>query len=194
MDDREALQDALRLTAVALEGAGVPYALVGGYAAWARGAPEPSHDADFAVREVDVDRAQEAIAAAGLEVAEPAENWLFKAYYHGALVDVLYRMVGDPVTDEMLARHDVLEVLAVRMPVIDATDILSVKMRVFGEHYCDFTQLLAMARALREQVDWVRVVRETDGHPFARAFLTLVHELGVSPVGPVPRKAQGSNR
>lgn len=195
MDEREALQDALRLTAVALEGAGVPYALVGGYAAWARGAPEPSHDADFAVREVDVARAQEAISAAGLEVAEPAENWLFKAYYHGALVDVLYRMVGDPVTDEMLARHDVLEVLAVRMPVIDATDIISVKMRVFGEHYCDFTQLLAMARALREQIDWERVLHEIDGHPFARAFLTLVHELGVSPVGPPPRSGtQGSNR
>ena len=186
-DDRAALQDALRLTAVALEDAGIPFALVGGYAAWAWGAPEPSHDADFAVREADVSRAREAIGAAGLELADPPENWLFKAYHRGALVDVLFRMVGEPVTDAMLARSDVLEVLAVRMPVLGATDILSAKMRVLGEHYCDFTRLLGMARALREQVDWERLRAETAGHPFARAFLHLVHELGVSPLGPAPR-------
>lgn len=185
-DDRAALQDALRLTAVALEDAGVPFALVGGYAAWARGAPEPSHDADFAVREADVPRAREAIASAGLELADPPENWLFKAYHRGALVDVLYRMVGEPISDEMLARSDVIEVLAVRMPVLDATDILSAKMRVLGEHYCDFTRLLAMARALREQIDWQRLRDETAEHPFARSFLHLVHELGVSPLGPTP--------
>ena len=186
-EDRAALQDALRLTAVALEDAGIPFALVGGYAAWARGAPEPSHDADFAVREQDVPRAREAIAAAGLELADPPENWLFKAYYKGALVDVLFRMVGEPVTEEMLASSDVLEVLAVRMPVLSATDILSAKMRVLGEHYCDFTPLLGMARALREQVDWARVRDETAGYPYARAFLTLVHELDVSPLGPHER-------
>lgn len=189
MDDRAALQDGLRLAAVALEDAGIPFALVGGYAAWARGAPEPSHDADFAVREADVPRAREAIAAAGLELSDPPENWLFKAYHHGALVDVLFRMVGEPVTDEMLARSDVLEVLAVRMPVLSATDILSVKMRVLGEHYCDLTPLLAMARALREQVDWHRLRAETADHPFARALLHLLHELAVSPVGPQPRPA-----
>ncbi|MBD3778568.1 MULTISPECIES: hypothetical protein [unclassified Cellulomonas] len=186
-DPRAALQDALRMTAVALEDAGIPFALVGGYAAWARGAPEPSHDADFAVTQEDVPRAQEAIAAAGLDVREPAENWLFKAYHRGALVDVLYRMVGEPITREMLARSDTMEVLAVRMPVLDATDIISAKMRVLGEHYCDFTRMIAMVRALREQVDWHRVRRETAETPYGRAFLLLVHELGISPVGPEPR-------
>ena len=137
-DDRTALQDGLRLTAVALTDAEIPFALVGGYAAWARGAPEPSHDADFAVTEKDVDRAKEAIAAAGLDVEDPAENWLFKAFHHGQLVDVLFRMVGEPVTEELLARSDVLEVLAVRMPVLGATDVVSAKLRVLGEHACDF--------------------------------------------------------
>lgn len=186
-DPRTALQDALRLTAVALTEAGVPFALVGGYAAWARGAPEPSHDADFAVAEADVPRAQQAIAAAGLDVREPAENWLFKAFHHDALVDVLFRMVGEPITAELLDRSDELEVLAVRMPVLEATDILSAKMRVLGEHFCDLTGMIAIARALREQVDWDRVRRETAATPYGRAFLLLVHELGISPVGPGPR-------
>ena len=179
-DDRTALQDGLRLTAVALMDAEIPFALVGGYAAWARGAPEPSHDADFAVTEKDVDRAKEAIAAAGLEVEQPAENWLFKAFHHGQLVDVLFRMVGEPVTEELLARADVLEVLAVRMPVLAATDIVSAKMRVLGEHACDFGRLLAIVRALREQIDWDVIRADVRGHPYAKAFLYLADELGIT--------------
>lgn len=185
-DGRADLQDGLRRTAVALTRAGIPFALVGGYAAWARGAPEPSHDADFVVAEVDVRAAMAAVAGAGLDVVEPAEDWLFKAYHHGALVDVLFRMVGEPVTYEMIARSDVLEVLAVRMPVLDTTDVLSAKLRVLGEHFCDYTRLLPIARALREQVDWSRLEREVRGQPYARAFLGLLLELGVSPVGPAP--------
>jgi len=179
-EPRAVLQDGLRLAAVALLDAGIPFALVGGYAAWARGAPEPSHDADFAVTEEDVDRAKAALAAAGLDVQEPAENWLFKAYHRGALVDVLYRMVGEPVTPELLSHADELEVLAVRMPVLAATDVVSAKLRVLGEHACDFSRPLAIVRALREQIDWPRVRREVGNQPYARAFLFLADELGLT--------------
>ena len=185
-DDRTALQDGLRLTAVALTDAEIPFALVGGYAAWARGAPEPSHDADFAVTEKDVERAKDAIAAAGLDVEEPAENWLFKAFHHGQLVDVLFRMVGEPVTEELLARSDLLEVLAVRMPVLSATDVVSAKIRVLGEHACDFGRLLAIVRALREQIDFDRVRADVGAHPYGRAFLFLADELGITDVRPTP--------
>ena len=179
-DARAALQDGLRLTAVALSRADIPYALCGGYAAWARGAPEPEHDADFVIREDDIDRAKAAIAAAGLEVKDPAEDWLFKAFHQGQLVDVLFRMVGQPVTDEMFARAGEIEVLAVRMPVLEATDVLSAKMRVMNEHYCDLAQLLPVARALREQIDWPRLRAEIAPNPYARAFLYLLDELGVA--------------
>ncbi|WP_251151418.1 nucleotidyltransferase family protein [Cellulosimicrobium sp. Marseille-Q4280] len=179
VDDREALHDGLRMTAAALAEAGIPHALVGGYAAWARGAPEPSHDADFAIREVDVDRAREVLAEAGLEITEPTENWLFKAYHHGELVDVLYRMVGEPIDDDLLARTDELEVLAVRMPVLSATEIMASKLRVIGEHFCDFSRLLPVARAMREQIAWPEVRERVDDNPYARAFLFLLDELGV---------------
>jgi hypothetical protein len=179
VDDREALHDGLRMTAAALADAEIPHALVGGYAAWARGAPEPSHDADFAIREVDVDRAREVLRAAGLEITEPTENWLFKAYHGGELIDVLYRMVGEPIDDDLLARTDELEVLAVRMPVLSATEIMASKLRVVGEHFCDFSRLLPVARAMREQIDWAEVRERVDDNPYARSFLFLLDELGV---------------
>lgn len=179
VDDRDALHDGLRMTAAALAEAEIPHALVGGYAAWARGAPEPSHDADFAIREVDVDRAREVLREAGLEITEPTENWLFKAYHGGELIDILYRMVGEPIDDDLLDRTDELEVLAVRMPVLSATEIMTSKLRVVGEHYCDFSRLLPVARAMREQIDWPEVRARVDDNPYARAFLFLLDELGV---------------
>jgi hypothetical protein len=197
-DDREALQDGVRLVAVALGAAQIPYALCGGYAMWARGAPEPSHDADFVIIEQDAERARTALAEAGLDVREPAEDWLFKAFHHGALIDVLFRMVGEPVDPEMLAQAEVLEVLAVRMPVLGATDVLSAQLRVLGEHYCDFSRLLPSARALREQIDWPRLRVEVDQSPYARAFLHLVDELGIAaqesrPDGQAPGSGSGSS-
>lgn len=177
--DQAALQDALRMTAVALTEADIPFALCGSYAAWARGAPEPRHDADFVIQEKDVDRAREAIAAAGLDVHEPAENWLFKAYHRGELVDILFRMQGEPVHPDLFDRVDELEVLAVRMPVLGATDVISGQLRVLGEHYCDYARLLPIARALREQIDWPAVRAVVSDNPYARAFLFLIEELGV---------------
>lgn len=181
LDDtaREALQDGLRKTAVALGQAEIPYALCGTYAAWARGAPEPLHDADFVIREQDVEVARQALEAAGLELRDPAEDWLFKAYNDGQLVDVLFRMVGEPVTQDVFDRCDVLEVLAVRMPVLSATDLMSTKLRVLHEHYCDYARLLPVARALREQVDWDLVREECADNPFARHFLNLLVDLDI---------------
>lgn len=166
--------------AVALTEADVPFALCGGYAAWARGAPEPDHDADFVIREQDVDAAREAISAAGLDVTQPAENWLFKAFHRGALVDVLFRMAGEPVEPGLFERADTIEVLAVRMPVLSATDLLAGQLSVLGEHYCDMGHLLPIARALREQIDWPLVRSVVDDNPYARAFLFLTDELAIT--------------
>jgi hypothetical protein len=178
-DEREALQDGLRMAAAALTEAKIPFALCGSYAAWVRGAPEPEHDADFVIKEEHIEQAREAIAGAGLDVHEPAENWLFKAYHKGQLVDVLYRMCGEPVGDDLFERADLLEVLAVRMPVLSATDVLSSKLRTLGEHYCDFGKLLPLTRALREQIDWQRVQDEVSYSPYARAFLKLIEDLQI---------------
>jgi hypothetical protein len=181
---RQELHDGLRMAAVALGDAGIPYALCGGYAAWARGAPEPQHDADFVIMEKDVDKARAAIAAAGLDVRDPAENWLFKAYHQDALIDVLFRMCGEQVDPGIFERADTIEVLAVRMPVLSATDVLAGQLRVLGEHYCDFARLLPTARALREQIEWTQVRQVVGDNPYARAFLYLIEELGVAEARP----------
>ncbi len=177
--DQDEVRDLLKRTGVALKQADVPFALCGGYAAWMRGAPEPRHDADFLVLEEDAERAAKALAAAGLEVVEPAEDWLVKVVGEGAFVDVIWRTCGQPVETDLLDRAEPMRVLSVEMPVLTATDTLVTKLMALDEHYCDYARLLPVARALREQVDWVEVRREVAGNDFAAVFLVLLERLGV---------------
>jgi hypothetical protein len=179
-DERDELRDAVRLSAVALRDASIPFALCGGYAAFARGGPEPYHDVDFVIRPQDADLAREALAGAGLELREPAEDWLFKAFHHEALVDVIFHLGGEPVGDPLLDRAEELEVLAVRMPVLTATDVIASKVVTLAEHTCDFRALLPIVRALREQVDWELVRSRSDGNVYAESFLYLTDRLGVT--------------
>jgi hypothetical protein len=179
--DPEDVRDLLKRTAVALKRADLPFALCGGYAAWVRGAPEPDHDADFLVREADAGQVADALAAAGLEVVHPAEDWLLKVVADDVFVDVLWRTCGVPVEGELIDRADVLPVLSVQMPVLAATDVLTTKLMALDEHYCDFGRLLPVARALREQVDWDLVHRDVAGNDFAVVFLQLLGRLGILP-------------
>jgi hypothetical protein len=48
-----------------------------------------------------------------------------------------------------------------------------------SEQQPDFGSVLEWARALREQIDWHEVRERTQGNPFAKAFFTLVEELGI---------------
>ena len=54
--------------------------------------------------------------------------------------------------------------------------LLGVRNGLYGMR---LSRTLGFARALREQVDWDRVRRETKDDPFARAFLGLLESLNV---------------
>lgn len=180
--DQDALHELMKRTAVALKQADVPFALCGGYAAWARGAPEPEHDADFLVPAAQAERAATALTDAGLKVVEPAEDWLVKVVEdEETFVDVLWEVSGHPVDDGLVERADALQVLAVEMPVLSATDVVVTKLLALEEHYCDYSTVLPVARALREQVDWARARSVSRDNDFAVAFFVLLDRLGIVP-------------
>jgi hypothetical protein len=180
-DEQERLREALKKTAVALKEADVSFALGGGYAGWALGGPEPEHDVDFLVTEHDVRRAEEALVASDLTVEHPPEDWLFKVYDGDAMVDVLFRVAGDPVQTELMERAQEIEVLSIRMPVLSATDLLVTKLLALSEQSCDYGKVLPSARALREQVAWDEVRRRTGHNPYATAALFLLERLDIAP-------------
>jgi hypothetical protein len=175
------LLETVRTCAAALRDAGVPHALAGGLAVWVRGGPKTEHDVDFLVRPEDAERAQQALADAGLRPEDPPEEWLLKAYDGDVLVDLIFRPSGGPVTQEWLDRAEELEVMAIRMPVASLEDVLVTKLLSLSEQEPDFGPSLEIARSVREQIDWDTLRVRTDHSPFAKAFLVLVDELGIAP-------------
>jgi hypothetical protein len=170
---------AMKKAATTLRQAGVPFALAGGGAAYARGGAPPLHDVDFVILQADADAAAHALAAGDMRVERPPEGWLIKAFDGGQMIDLIYRLGGVPVTADLLDRAEEMDVEALHLPVLDATDLVLSWLRSFSEHHADFAAALTNVRALREQVDWEQVRRETEGSAFARAFLVLLEGLGV---------------
>jgi len=177
---QDALRDALKRAASALKAAGPDFALAGSYALWVHGAPEPVHDVDFVVTEVDADAAAETLADAGFVIERTPEDWLFKASRDdGAVVDVLHCVNGVTVSADLIRSADRYEVLAIAMPVLSATVVMCQKLKSLHEHHCNFAALLPATRAVREQVDWAVVRDATADNDFATAFLFLVERLGI---------------
>ncbi|MCO5970783.1 nucleotidyltransferase [Actinoallomurus soli] len=185
------LLETLRKAAAALTGSGVKFALAGGYAAYARGAAPSTHDVDFVLPEEEVDVALAALESVGMRRAEIPEAWLAKVYDDGRTVDLIFRPSGRAVDAALLSRAEEMHVEAVAMPVLTATDMTILRLLAFDEKASDFGGYLPVSRALREQIDWPRVIAETADSPYAYAYLTLLHRLHVMEYGPPYERSDG---
>jgi Uncharacterised nucleotidyltransferase len=176
----EELIEAMKSAAGILQRCDIPFVLGGGLAAWARGGPKTEHDVDFMVRPEDADAALASFESAGWKTEKPPEGWLYKAWHeNGALVDLIFCPSGGPITDEIIERASLAEVVALRIRVFSLEDVMTTKLLSLTEQEPDFSSVLELARALREQIDWSAVRQRTESSPFARAFFTLVEGLGV---------------
>ena len=162
--------ETLKKCAAALRDDGIPFMVGGGVAAWARGGPESVKDVDIMVRPQDAEQALATLVRAGLRGERPPEGWLVKAWDGEVLVDLIFEPRGMRVDDEALARAEVLNVKAMEVPVMPIADVMCSKLLALNERWLDYDQLLQMARACREQVDWDEVRERTCSSPFARAF------------------------
>jgi hypothetical protein len=173
------LIDSMKRAAAALRDAEVPYMLGGGLAAWARGGPPTEHDVDFFVRPAEAEGALEALVAAGMKADRPPEEWLLKAWDGDVLIDLIHRPATGPVDDGFFERAEELEVAALKMRVASLGDVMATKLMAINEQEPDMASVLEIARSLREQIDWDFVRAATAESAFARAFFTLVEELGI---------------
>jgi hypothetical protein len=179
----EELTDSLKRSVAALEGPGIPYVLGGGLGCWARGGPPSSNDIDLMVKPKDAERAQEALAEAGMRAETPPEQWLLKAWDGDILVDLIFEPSGMTIDDEVIARGEELSVMAMQIRIMDLNDILITKLLALDEHSADYRDLILITRSLREQIDWARLREETSSSPFAVAFFTLADGLEICPAG-----------
>ena len=154
--------------------------LGGSFAAWARGGPEPQNDLDVMVKPQDADAALLALAGVGMRTERPPEEWLYKAWLNEVMIDVIFRPSGVDMTDEVFERAEEIAVMAVATPVMALEDVLVTMLMAIDEHTLDYSRVVGIARSLREQIDWPQLRARTARSPYAKAFFTLVEELGVA--------------
>jgi hypothetical protein len=116
-----------------------------------------------------------------MKVERPPEEWLYKAWHGEVLIDLIFCPSGLELTDEAFARAETLAVMAVGMPVMALEDVLVTMLYALDEHALDYSRLLAITRALREQINWPALCRRANRSPYAKAFMTLVEELDIAP-------------
>jgi hypothetical protein len=177
----EELVDTMKRAGASLRDAGIPFMLGGGLAAWARGGPPSDHDVDFFVRERDAEAALDALAQSGFAPERPPEEWLLKARDGDVVVDLIFRPSGGAIGRTHFDRAEEMEVLGQRLLVASVDDVLVTKLLSLTEQEPDFQAVLALARSLREQIDWEDVRARCSPSPFGRAFLTLVEGLDIVP-------------
>ena len=180
-DQVDQLMGSLKKAAAALRDAGIPYAVGGAFAAWARGAVSVDHDVDIMIRQDDVERAVDALRDAGMRPERPPEGWLVKAFDGESMIDLIFGPAGVPVTDEVLDRAEEKVIDGMPVQVLSTEDLFTTKLMALTEHSLDYQGVLEMARPLREQVDWAAVRERTRQSAYARAFFTLAEGLGVVP-------------
>ncbi len=185
----EAIKTTLKRCTQALEEADVEFMVGGSLAAWARGGPETRNDLDLMLRPRDADRALDALEEAGMRTERPPEQWLYKAWDGEVLVDLIFELLTvehegkpaerRPIDDHLFERADDLRVFAVVVQVMSLEDLLATKLLALEPHSLDYEGSLAIARALREEIDWDEVRELTAESPYAKAFFTLLDELGI---------------
>ena len=176
------LLDAMKQVAATLRDHDIDFALAGGLAVYARGGAETEHDVDLVMHRRDADAALELLGNAGFRCERPPEGWLYKVYDDGgAMIDLIFSPNSRPeAVEAILRRADMLEVYAIRMKVMSVTDVLATKLLALKEHEVDYDDVLEIARALREQIDWELLREQTGDSAYAKAFFTLADELGIS--------------
>jgi len=181
-DDFENLLTAMKRAAAVLRDSEIPFVLAGGLAVYARGGPPTEHDVDFMLRQDDAERALTALTAAGFLEERPPEGWLYKVFDEDdSMIYLIFAPNSKPERVQSFLDHaEEIEVYAITMPVMSVTDVLATKLLTLKEHELDYDSVIEIARTCREQIDWASLRDLTAESPYAKAFFTLVDQLGLA--------------
>jgi hypothetical protein len=150
-----------------LEARGIPF-LVGGAYAFERytGIARHTKDFDLFVHPRDVDRALEALAAAGCTTDVPFPHWLAKAQCDDDVVDLIYSSGnGVALVDDEWFRHGVEDtVLDVPVRLIPAEEMIWSKAFIMERERYDGADVAHILRACADQLDWPRLLHRFDVH------------------------------
>jgi predicted nucleotidyltransferase len=136
------------------------------------GRPRWTHDIDFLVRPDDARDVLAALRTAGFTTEETDPVWLYKAFKHDIMVDVIFMVMGGIYLDEeMQSRSIERDYQGLRLRIPSPEDQIVIKAIVHREetsrHWFDALAILG-----RAQLDWSYLIRR--GRVGARRLLALL--------------------
>lgn len=146
--------DVLKEAVRTIEASGFDFLVLGGLASSLVGRPRWTHDIDFLVRSDDARAVLAAFANAGFETQETDPVWIFKAFKHDVMVDIIFMITGGIYLDADMRQRSIArdyDGLSIRIP--SAEDQIVIKAIVHREetsrHWFDALAILA-----RADLDW----------------------------------------
>lgn len=170
--DHGAFGAVLAETVAALGDAAIQYLLIGGIASSGFGRPRWTHDIDVLVRPEDAERTLEVLGAHAFETERTDSRWIYKAFKHDVMVDVIFRPAGGfHLDEEMLGRAVPKVFLDHMIKCIPPEDLLVMKAVVHDEggprHWHDALAILSST-----DLDWEYLLRRAARGP--RRVLSLL--------------------
>lgn len=187
-DDTDLFLSVLDDALDALREAEIPHLLIGGIGSAVYGRDRGTRDIDLFVRPETAGRVLEALERRGFETRRETEHWLYKAFKHGVLVDVIFRSSRDILLgDEMLARARRMPFRGRLVPVAPPEDLVVMKAQAASEetprYWYDALAIIGQA-----ELDWDYLVARSLQHGARRMLSLLLFASSIDlvvPAGPI---------
>jgi predicted nucleotidyltransferase len=183
-DDGDLFLGVLDEALEALRDAQIPFLLIGGIGSAVWGRDRGTRDIDLFVRPDMARRVLEVLDGQGFDTKVAYEHWLYKAFKHGVLVDVIFRSSRDILLgDEMLARARVMPFRGREVPVAPPEDLVVMKAEATSEdtprYWYD-----ALAIIAQTELDWRYLVMRARQHGVRRVLSLLLFAASLDLVVP----------
>ncbi len=162
--DQASIRLALAELVEALRTIEVRALFMGGLATLAQSRPRPTDDLDLFVHPEDACDLLHHLETCGFETEETDPRWLYKAFRHGVLVDLVFRSSGDIyLDDEMLEHATELEVKGETLRLVSPEDLAVIKAIATAEHSAHHWYD-ALAIIARHDLDWDYLLERARRH------------------------------
>lgn len=170
-----------QMAAKALEAAGVPVLLGGGFSLAAyTGRWRDTKDIDFYVLPEHRSQAIAAMADAGFadfyHRLPYDRNWIYRSVWSTVIVDLIWAMANQRAQVDRLwfERAGTVEIRQQKLKVVPAEELLWCKLYILQRDHCDWTDAFNLLYALKGQLDWGHLLsRLNDDRMLLKAFLTI---------------------
>ena len=145
-----------------------------------------THDIDLFVKPSDARRALEVLADAGFTTEETFPNWLYKAFKHDVMVDIIFRSEGGiTLDDETLMRARTIEYRGRRLPVVPPEVLMLMKVFALRDthaantHWRHWRDAVSVLRNVPLDWDFLHAKALELGPDIVLGFLLLAEVEGV---------------